>query len=88
VTSGLEIFPEPYGVEGEVETGQFIFEAFGMFGEPVHTYGLGSNTIPEGFPFTHDPAYPGVTFGTLCLKSDDTTIHVGAIMKSFRLLTA
>ncbi|MGI6033455.1 MAG: hypothetical protein ACOX69_08575 [Coriobacteriales bacterium] len=76
----FEIFPEHYGVEGEVETGQAIFEAFGMFGEPVHTYGVGSTKeIPADFPFKRDPNYPGVMFGELGLKSDGTNIHVGAI---------
>lgn len=76
----FEVFPEHYGVEGEVETGQAIFEAFGMFGEPVHTYGVGSTqAVPEGFPFKRDPAYPGIMFGELGLRSDGTNIHVGAI---------
>lgn len=70
--------PEHYGAVGDLSKGQQIFEAFGMFGEPVLTHGTASQSFPKGFPIPRDENYPILTFGETLLKSDDTPIHVGA----------
>lgn len=75
----FKIMPEHYGVAGEIATGQTIMEAFGCFGEPVCTHGIGSQTIPAYTGAKRHEDYPLVLAGEVHLADNDENIHVGAI---------
>lgn len=74
----FKIMPEHYGVKGSIIEGQTIMEAFGLFGEPVLTKGVGSDQIPTftGAPRHQD--YPLCLAGSVKLATGED-IHVGAI---------
>lgn len=74
-----KIMPEHYGVKGSISTGQTIMEAFGCFGEPVKTKGVGSREIPAYTGIQRHEDYPIVLAGETHLADDDFNIHVGAV---------
>lgn len=74
-----KINPEHYGVKGSIATGQTIMEAFGTFGEPVKTYGVGGKKIPAYTGAKRHEDYPVILAGETHLADDDFNIHVGAI---------
>lgn len=76
--AALEVNPEHYIVVGDIAAGQRGMETFGMFGEPAFVHGVADKEIPRGLPIKKDPAYPLTLCGEMLLKSDDTSIHVGA----------